>query len=320
MKKIAILTSGGDAPGMNACIRAATRYALNNGMDVYGVERGYQGLIDGRINRMGSRSVSDIIHRGGTFLKTARCPEFKNIEGQQMAADTLHAFGIEGLICIGGDGTFRGAKDLADNCGISVVGIPGTIDNDLAYTDFTVGFDTAVNTCLWAINSLRDTMSSHDRVSLLEVMGRHCGDIALYAGIAGGAEYVIVPEVKYDLKAIARSINQSQKRGKTSNMIILAEGAGDKDEICSVIKELTGRTVKTTTLGHIQRGGSPDMFDRILAARMAVRAVDLLKNDVSGRVVGIRNNQIIDEDITEALARPRKFDKELYDIALTLSL
>lgn len=320
MRKIAILTSGGDAPGMNACVRACVRYAIYKGLDVYGVERGYQGLIDNKLSLMTSRSVSDIIHKGGTILKTARCPEFKTLEGQQAAADTLHAYGIEGLIVIGGDGTLTGAKALSDNCGINVVGIPGTIDNDLAYTDYTLGFDTSVNTVISAINNLRDTMSSHDRASLLEVMGRHCGDIALYAGLSGGAEYVLVPEMPYDLNEIARSLTFSQKRGKTSNMIILAEGAGDKDEIIKFLKEKTGISIKCTTLGHIQRGGSPTMADRILAARCAVRAVDLLQSGKTNRVVGIRDNKIIDDDISEALAMERKIDDELYSIAHCLSL
>lgn len=320
MKRIAILTSGGDAPGMNACIRAATRYALSKGFDVYGVERGYQGLIEGELFRMGSRNVSGIIHKGGTFLKTARCPEFKTLDGQRHAAETLGAFGIDGLICIGGDGTFRGAKDLSDNFGVNVIGIPGTIDNDLAYTDYTLGFDTAVNTCIWAINCLRDTMGSHDRVSLLEVMGRRCGDIALYAGIAGGAEYILVPEVPYDLDAICKSISMSQKRGKTSNMIILAEGAGNQADVCKYILEKTGIEVKTTTLGHIQRGGSPTVSDRVLAAKLAVKSVDLLLEGKTNRVVGIRHNEIIDEDITEALSMPHTFDKDLYDITLTIGL
>ena len=320
MRKIAILTSGGDAPGMNACVRACVRYAIYKGLDVYGVERGYQGLIDNKVSLMTSRSVSDIIHKGGTILKTARCPEFKTLEGQQAAADTLHAYGIEGLIVIGGDGTLTGAKALSDNCGINVVGIPGTIDNDLAYTDYTLGFDTSVNTVISAINNLRDTMSSHDRASLLEVMGRRCGDIALYAGLSGGAEYVLVPEMPYDLNEIARSLTFSQKRGKTSNMIILAEGAGNKDEIIKFLKEKTGISIKCTTLGHIQRGGSPTMADRILAARCAVRAVDLLQSGKTNRVVGIRDNKIIDDDISEALAMERKIDDELYSIAHCLSL
>lgn len=320
MKKVAILTSGGDAPGMNACVRACVRYAIYNDIDVYGVERGYVGLLNNSVTRMNSRSVSDIIHRGGTILKTARCPEFKEVEYQKQAADTLQAYGIDSLIVIGGDGSFRGAKDLSDNCGINVVGIPGTIDNDLAYTDYTLGFDTAVNTVLSAINNLRDTMGSHDRASLLEVMGRKCGDIALYASLAGGAEYCITPEVPVDIDEMARSLLQSQKRGKTSNMIVLAEGAGDKEEICKKIKELTGISVKTTVLGHIQRGGSPTMSDRVLAARMAVKAVDLIKENKTNRVIGIKNNSIIDMDISEALAMPRTFDNKLYDIAHILSL
>lgn len=320
MPKIALLTSGGDAPGMNACIRACVRYAIYKDVDVYGVERGYRGLIENDLNLLSSRSVSGIIQRGGTILHTARCPEFTDEEYQKQAAETLKAYGVDSLVVIGGDGSFRGARALSDNCGINVVGIPGTIDNDLAYTDYTLGFDTSVNTVLWAINALRDTMGSHDRVSLLEVMGRNCGDIALYAAVAGGAEYVLVPEVPYDIDEIASSIRFSQKRGKTSNMIILAEGAGNKDEICARIKEKTGISVKTTTLGHIQRGGSPTMSDRVLAAKFAVRAIDLILAKQTNRVIGVKNNQIIDVDITEALEMPRTFDKELYDIAHVLSL
>ena len=320
MKKIAVLTSGGDAPGMNAAIRATVRYALYKGLDVYGVERGYTGLINGDITRFNSRSVSDTIHRGGTVLKTSRCPEFKDHEGRKLAYETLAAYNITGLVVIGGDGSFRGAQELSREFGIKVMGIPGTIDNDLNYTDYTLGFDTAVNTTIWAINRLRDTMDSHDRVSLLEVMGRACGDIALYAGIAGGAEYVIVPEVPLDIDVMCRDIKSSQRRGKTSIMIILAEGAGNKDEIVAKIKEKTGISVKTTTLGHIQRGGSPNMADRVLAARMAVRAVDLLCEDSESRLIGIRNNEIIADPIDEALAMPKRFNEELYSVAHILSL
>lgn len=320
MKKIAVLTSGGDAPGMNAALRAVIRYALYKGLDVYGVERGYTGLINGDISRLNSRSVSDIIHRGGTILKTSRCPQFREEEGRRLAHETLAAYGITGLVVIGGDGSFRGAQELAAEHGIKVMGIPGTIDNDLNYTDYTLGFDTAVNTTLSAINNLRDTMNSHDRVSLLEVMGRGCGDIALYSAISGGAEYVIIPEVPYNLDDICRDIRSSQKRGKTSNMIILAEGAGDKQEIVSKIKEKTGISVKTTTLGHIQRGGSPTMFDRVLAARMAVKAIDLLCEDSDSRLIGIRNNQITADPIDEALSMDKRFDKELYNVAHILSL
>ena len=314
MKKIAILTSGGDAPGMNACVRACVRYAIDKDLDVYGVERGYDGLVKNNLSFMSTRSVSDIIHKGGTILKTARCPEFKEVDVQEQAAETLQAYGIEGLIVIGGDGSFRGAKDLSDNFGIKVVGIPGTIDNDLAYTDYTIGFDTAVNTVLDAITRLRDTMGSHDRVYLLEVMGRACGDIALYSAIAGGAEFCLTPEAPFDVEKIAKTLLKSRKRGKTSNMIVYAEGAGNRDEICKKLEELTGLSVKTTTLGYVQRGGSPSMADRVLAARMAVRAVDLMLEDKTNRVVGVKNNQIFDQDISEALAIKHKFNNELYDL------
>ena len=321
MKRIGILTSGGDAPGMNACIRAVTRYAIYNGLEVYGVERGYIGLIYNNIFQMNKRSVSDIIQRGGTILKTARSEEFKQVEYMQQAVDNMEAYGLEGLVVIGGDGSFRGAKDLYDKFGIQVVGIPGTIDNDLAYTDFTLGFDTTVNTVLGAINNLRDTMTSHDRVCIIEVMGRKCGDIALYAGLGGGAEIILVPEEPFDLNAVVKSIKLNQRIGKTSDIIVLAEGVCKAEELKARLKEngVTG-SIKTTTLGYIQRGGTPSNQDRTMAAEFAIRAVDLLLENRGGRVVGIRNNAIVDEDIGEALAMGRRFNDDLYKKSRILSL
>ena len=315
MKKIAILTSGGDAPGMNACIRACVRSAINSGMEVYGVERGYFGLVNNNIFQMNTHSVCDIVQRGGTILKTARCLEFKFPETRKKAADNLKALGIEGLVVIGGDGSFTGAKFLSDENGINVVGIPGTIDNDLAYTDYTLGFDTAVNTVLWAINNLRDTMTSHDRGSLVKVMGRRCGDIALYSGICGGAEYILVPEIPYDIQAIAEDIKKSKEKGKTSNIIVLAEGAGNEQEIKTIVSVISGADVKVTTLGHIQRGGTPTMADRMLAARFGSRATELLQAGKTNRVIGIKNNKIVDLDITEALSETKQINKKLYEMA-----
>lgn len=318
MKKIAILTSGGDAPGMNACIRAVVRGALNNGLEVFGVERGYNGLVHGEIFPMDSHSVCDIIQRGGTILKTARCLEFKDPAVRKIAADNLKKIGVEGLVVIGGDGSFTGAKLLSDEQGINVVGIPGTIDNDLAYTDYTLGFDTAVNTVLWAINALRDTMTSHDRVSLVKVMGRRCGDIALYAGICGGAEYILVPEVPYDIQKIANEIKHNRENGKTANVIVLAEGAGNENEIKTIVSVISGTDVKVTTLGHIQRGGSPSMADRMLAAKFGVHAVNLLMEGKTNRVIGCHGQQTIDLDISEALAMKKDIDRDLYDMAAKL--
>jgi len=319
MKKIAVLTSGGDAPGMNACVRAIVRYGISAGAAVYGVTGGYRGLVDNEIERLNKRSVSDIIQRGGTFIKTARCKEFVEIETQKKAAENLRANGIDGLIVIGGDGSFRGAKALSDNCGINVIGIPGTIDNDLGYTDYTLGFDTAVNNVLWAINNLRDTMQSHEKVTIIEVMGRSCGDIALHSGIAGGAEFILVPEVPYNLEEIAASIKKISNKGKKSNMIVVAEGAGNVDDIGKYFEQLTDIEPRRTRLGHIQRGGSPTRFDRIIACKMGVRAVDLILSGVTDRVVGIKDNKIIDLGITEALDIPKVFDMELYNIANKLN-
>lgn len=321
IKRIGILTSGGDAPGMNACIRAVTRFALANGLEVYGIERGYAGLIDESIFPMNARSVSDIVQRGGTFLKTARCPEFVNLEGQRRAVDALNKYGIDALVVIGGNGSFMGIKDLKQNFGVNAIGIPGTIDNDLSYTDYTLGFDTAVNTVLSAINNLRDTMTSHDRISVVEVMGRKCGDIALYSGICGGAEIILIPEVPYDIKEIATKLRFNYSKGKTSDIVILAEGVCQAEVFKEQLKqEYSDVSVRCTTLGHIQRGGSPTMQDRMLAARFGIKAVELLMAGESCEVVGIKNNKIIHEDIDTAMAKPSKFDKELYKQANILSL
>lgn len=320
MKKIAVLTSGGDAPGMNAAIRAVVRTALDEDIEIYGVERGYIGLINGNLSPMNRRSVSDMVHRGGTILKTARCPEFNTVEGRQKAADVINAFGIDGLVVIGGDGSFRGMRDLYHDIKLPCVGIPGTIDNDLAYTDFTLGFDSAVNTVLSAINSVRDTMTSHDRACVIEVMGRKCGDIAVYAGLAGGAEFILVPEIPYDLDELCREIKKNRIKGKSSNLILLAEGAGECYQMKKDMEaKMSGLVLHTVKLGYIQRGGTPTMSDRVFAARCGFRAVELLKSGMDGaRVVGIKNNKIIDLSVDEALAMPRVFDKELYKIAQIL--
>ena len=290
MKRIGLLTSGGDAPGMNAAIRAVVRTAIYFGMEVYGIERGYAGLIEDKMMPMEMRSVSDIVQRGGTKLRTARCLEMLTVEGQKQAVATLERRGIEGLVVIGGDGSFRGAKCLTEDYGIPTIGIPGTIDNDLQYTDYTLGFDTAVNTCLEIINKLRDTMNSHERISVVEVMGRHCGDIALYAN------------------------------GKHSNIIIVAEGVTSAEKFARELQEVTTYSVRSTCIGHVQRGGSPSMADRMLAAQFGNKAVRLLKDGIGNRVVGIHKNEIIDMDIIEAVSMKKKFNYELYETLQMISM
>lgn len=320
MKKIGLLTSGGDAPGMNACIRSVVRSALYFGMEVYGIRRGYQGLIDDDMIQMDMRSVSNIVHLGGTMLHTARCLDMYNVEGQKKAAKTLKERGIDGLVVIGGDGSFKGAKCLSEDFGIPTIGIPGTIDNDLEYTDYTLGFDTAVNTCIKVINMLRDTMTSHERISVVEVMGRHCGDIALYAGIASGAEIIIVPEVEVDMEDVIMKINRSRVSGKRSNIILLAEGVCSAEEFSKKLQTSTPYSVRSTTIGYIQRGGSPSMADRMLAAQFGNKAVRLLNDGIGNRVIGIRKNEIIDMDIIEAVSMKKKFDYELYQTLQMISM
>lgn len=318
MKKIAVLTSGGDAPGMNAAIRAVVRCALDKGMEVMGVHRGYTGLMNGELFPMDRHSVSDIVHRGGTILKTARCPEFRTEEGRQKAANVLKVYGVDGLVVIGGDGSFTGAR-LLSKLGVATVGLPGTIDNDLAYTEYTIGFDTALNTVLDAINKLRDTSTSHERVSIVEVMGRHCGDIALYAGIAGGAEGIIVPEKEFNKDDLCKTILEGKLKGKMHNLILLAEGVGGAEELAKYVEDITGIETRATILGHIQRGGSPSAFDRVLASRMGAKAVEVLQEGKSAKVIGIKNGVIMEQDIDEALTVERSFDENLYEIAMALS-
>jgi 6-phosphofructokinase 1 len=319
MKTIGILTSGGDAPGMNAAIRAVVRSSIYYGCKVYGIHRGYKGLIEEDIHEMDLSSVGDIIHRGGTILKSSRCEEFKTEEGRLQAVEVLKKYKIDCLVVIGGDGSFNGAQKLSE-LGFPAIGIPGTIDNDLAYTDYTIGFDTTMNTIIDAIGNIRDTSSSHERVNIIEVMGRHCGDLALYAGLAGGAETIIVPERNYNIEDVCNKLKTTQKRGKRHSIIVIAEGVGNAQDLGKEIIAETGVDLRVTILGHVQRGGSPSAFDRILASRMGVRAVELLLDGKSARVVGIRDNQIIDMDITDALKMTRPFDKGTYEMAKILSI
>ena len=318
MKTIGVLTSGGDAPGMNASIRAVVRMGIEKGFRVMGIKRGYQGLIHGEIVEMNRTSVSDILQRGGTMLRTARSEEFKTEEGREKAANVMRVFGIEGMVIIGGDGSFMGAKKLSE-LGFPSIGVPGTIDNDLAYTDFTIGFDTAVNTVLDAINKLRDTSTSHERVSIIEVMGRHCGDIALYAGLTGGAESIIVPEVKSSIDQVCKEIIEGKLKGKLHSIVVIAEGVGNANEFAMNIERTSGLEARVTTLGHIQRGGSPTAFDRMLASRLGARAVELLAENSSSRVVGISGNKVIDVDINEALEMKKDIDHDLMELAYVLA-
>ncbi len=319
-KTIAVLTSGGDAPGMNAALRAVVRAGISYGMQVYGVRRGYNGLLNGDMFQMNLRSVSDIIHHGGTFLYTARSPEFNTPEGVKKAADRCRAMGVDGVVVIGGDGSFRGARDLT-NAGIPCIGVPGTIDNDIACTEYTVGFDTAMNTAMEMVDRLRDTTESHDRCSVVEVMGRRCGDLALHTGIAVGATSILVPEVPYDFERdVIQRMMFTQKTGKKHFIIVVAEGVGGTEELAKKIEAATGIESRATILGHVQRGGSPTLRDRVMASRMGFHAVELLDQGIGNRVVAFHESKVVDYDITEALEMKRVFDKELYEIALRISI
>lgn len=319
MKRIGVLTSGGDAPGMNAAIRAVVRVAIYNGLKVSGIKRGYQGLLEGDIFDMNVSSVGDIIHRGGTKLQSARSLEFITDEGFEKGMNVLKMFQIDGLVVIGGDGSFKGAKRLA-NAGIATMGIPGTIDNDLEYTDYTIGFDTALNTVVNAISNIRDTSSSHGRVNIIEVMGRHCGDIALHAGLAGGAESIIIPEIDNSVESTCKKILEGKHRGKLHSIVILAEGVGKPYDLAESIQSKTGMETRVSVMGHLQRGGTPTAYDRLLASRFGARAVELLMAGEKGRAIGIHGGKIIDMDINEALDLEKTVDTDLYELARVLSI
>ena len=319
IKTIGVLTSGGDAPGMNAAIRAVVRRGLIKGVKMKGIRKGYDGLLNEEIIDMSARDVSDTIARGGTILYTARCAEMRTEEGQQRAAEVCRKHGIDGLVVIGGDGSFAGAQKLA-NLGINTVGIPGTIDLDIACTEYTIGFDTAVNTAMDAIDKVRDTSTSHERCSIIEVMGRNAGYIALWCGIANGAEDILLPEkYDYDEQKIINNIIENRKRGKKHHIIINAEGIGHSSSMAKRIEAATGIETRATILGHMQRGGSPTCKDRVYASIMGAYAVDLLLEGKTKRVVGYKNGEYVDFDINEALSMHKDISEYQYEVAKSLS-
>lgn len=319
IKTIGILTSGGDAPGMNAAIRAVCRKALYNGVKVKGIKKGYQGLLNEEIIDMERKDVSDTIQRGGTILGTARCTEFRTLEGQEKGAEICRKHGIDGIVVIGGDGSYRGAQALSKQ-GINTIGIPGTIDLDIACTDYTIGFDTAVNTAMAAIDKVRDTSSSHERCSIIEVMGRNAGYIALWCGVANGAEDILLPE-KYDYneQAIINNIINNRKRGKTHHIIINAEGIGHSTSMARRIEAATGMETRATILGYMQRGGSPTCKDRYYASIMGAYAADILCEGKTNRVVAHANGGFVDYDIDEALAMQKDIDEFQHQVSIALS-
>lgn len=319
IRTIGILTSGGDAPGMNAAIRAVTRTAIANGLKVKGIRRGFSGLLEEDIIDMDGRSVADIIQRGGTILYTARCNEFKTLEGQEKGAAICRKHGIDGIVVIGGDGSFQGAEKLA-NLGINTVAIPGTIDLDISCTDYSIGFDTAINTAMESIDKVRDTSTSHERCSIIEVMGRKAGYIALWCGIANGAEDILITErYDFDELRIINNIIEKKKVGKKHHIIINAEGIGDSYGMAKRIEEATGMETRATIIGHIQRGGSPTCKDRVYASAMGAQAVELLCQGASNRVIAYKHGEFIDYDIKEALAMTKDIDQHLFDISKKLS-
>lgn len=325
IKRIGVLTSGGDAPGMNAAIRAVVREAVKNGIEVYGIENGYYGLIHENIRPLGRYDVSDVLSEGGTFLRSARFPEFKDPAVRDEAVKILHKWGIEALVVIGGDGSYMGAKLLTE-LGVNCIGLPGTIDNDIPGTDFTIGFNTSLETIVEAIDKLRDTSSSHHRASVVEVMGRHAGDLALWAAIAGGAEDVLIPEINVPKTELFKRLREDYNDGKRHAIIVVAEGLvldGVFESSAALAKEIeaeSGFETRATVLGHIQRGGTPTAFDRVLASRMGAYAVQQLIDGVGGRCIGIQNDRLTHHDIIDAMENQRhEIDKEMFDLARRLS-
>lgn len=319
MRRIGVVTAGGDAPGMNAAIRSVVRTAIHEGLEVIGFERGFAGIISGETIVMGPRSVSGIINLGGTILKSQRCEEIKTPQGLEKARETLKRFDIDGLIAIGGEGTFKGASQIHKVSDIPIIGIPATIDNDVAGTDTTIGFDTAVNTALSAIDKIRDTATSHDRIFIVEVMGRKRGFLAIEVGLAGGAEEILVPEIEFNILEICKRLKQAREIGKTSEIIVMAEGAGDSWKIVKYLSEHTGYEVRLTVLGHIQRGGQPSLRSRILACQFGNKAVKMLLQGFSQRMVGIRDMKIVSVDLDYSWKTRKELDTGLYELAKILS-
>ncbi|GAA6822324.1 6-phosphofructokinase [Staphylococcus sp. 18_1_E_LY] len=322
MKKIAVLTSGGDSPGMNAAVRAVVRKAIYNDIEVYGVYQGYQGLLNDDIKKLELGSVGDTIQRGGTFLYSARCPEFKEAEVRKKGIENLRKRGIEGLVVIGGDGSYRGAQRISEECSeIQTIGVPGTIDNDINGTDFTIGFDTALNTIIESVDKIRDTASSHARTFIIEVMGRDCGDLALWAGMSVGAETIIIPEVKTEIKEVAERIDHGIRRGKKHSIVMVAEGVMSGESCAQELAKYINVDARVSVLGHIQRGGSPTGADRVLASRLGGYAVELLMNGETARGVGIKNNDLTSTPFDEIfIAETHKFDHNIYNLTKELSI
>jgi 6-phosphofructokinase 1 len=318
MKKIVVLTSGGDSPGMNAAIRAVVRTGIFHGLEVFGVERGYTGLIEGQIFPMNISSVGGIMQRGGTILKTSRCEKFKTKEGLDIALQKLKEFNIDGLVTIGGDGTLRGIRELSA-LGVKTMGVPATIDNDLSKTDMAIGVDTALNTVMGAIDKIKDTASSHERAFIIQVMGRNSGYLALMGGIAGGVEVVLIPEISYNLREISLKLKEGYQRGKTHCIIIIAEGVGKTYEVSKFLEDKIGFETRVTILGYLQRGGSPSAFDRLLASRLGAAAVEHLLKGETSKMVGLRGNKIEATDLEVVLSQQKTISQDLYNLALMLA-